>query len=72
MQDFINQVILDVWAYKTGYGEKYKISVIEEINKLRAEICDKLQEVKGIEKINLEKLLYILDNDPNIKSKKGV
>ena len=72
MTDFICQVVLDILAYKNGYGDKFCVSVIDEIQKLRAEICNKIQESSDVEKVNLQKLLHILDNDPDIRSKKGL
>lgn len=70
--DFICQSMLDVMAYKNGYGDKYSVSVINEIDELRVQICDKLQTTTGVEKINLEKLLCILDNDSDINRKRGL
>ena len=70
--EFFCQALLDVMAYKNGYGEKYLSSVTEEVDKLRSEISRRIQTANGIDKENLEKLLYILDHDPDIKAKKGV
>lgn len=72
MTDFICQVVLDILAYQNGYGDKYCMSVVDEIQNLRTEICEKMTTANDLEKTNLEKLLYILDNDQNIRSKKGL
>ena len=72
MKDFIAQVSSDIEYFKKGYGNCYTSITLDEIQKLRAEICEKLQEANDEEKVNLNKLLYDLDNDSTIKAKKGL
>lgn len=72
MKDFIAQVSSDIEYFKKGYGDRYSSITLDEIQKLRAEICEKIEEANGEEKQKLNKLLYDLDNDSTIKTKKGL
>ena len=72
IKDFIIEAVIDLSAYKYGYGKTYTTSVVDCINNFRNEICKKKSEATGNDEILLDKLLFILDNDTDIRKKKGL
>ena len=72
MTDYIIKAVIDLWAYKLGYGESYTTPVVKDINEFRNELCQKKSEATENDKVLLDKLLFILDNDQDIRKKKGL
>ena len=70
MNDFILETMIDIWAYKVGYGDTYLPEVLESIYELRDELYKRINFKDNYEK-TYRQLLVILENDEDIKRKSG-
>lgn len=71
MCDLCKQAELDIKAFKTGYGDKYTPKAIEQLNKLRNDLCTK-KATCNCEECPAQKFIDIIDTDPDIQKKKGL
>ena len=69
--EFCKQAEKEIINYKNGYGEKYEQNVVNEIAALRDKLCIKSQTCEK-ENCFAKKLISLIDNDCDIKRKKGL
>lgn len=61
----------DINAFIKGYGDKYTPQAIEELLRIRQELCDIKANCK-CEQCFADDLINTLDTDPKIRKKKGL
>ena len=62
---------MDINQFIKGYGEVYPPQAVEELYKIRQELCN-LRVNCSCEQCFADKLIDIIDNNPEIKRKKGL
>lgn len=69
MCEFCKQAIIDINAYKKGYGEKFLKETLVSLYKLRNDLCEHKATCVCNDCV-AQKLIDIIDNDPDINKKK--
>ena len=65
------QYATDIEAFKKGYGDGYSASVIEELCQMRQTLCN-MKASCTCGSCYAEALINQIDNDPEIRRKKGL
>ena len=61
----------DINAFIKGYGDKYTPQAIEELLRIRQELCT-IKANCQCDRCFADDLIYIIDNNPEIQKKKGL
>ena len=71
MCDFCIEKQKDIEYFINGYGDLYPLNVVDEINKLRVELC-KHKDTCNESDCIADKLIAEIDTNDTIKKKKGL